>query len=55
MNHLGFIVAAYAVGIVVPGWFAVVAWVRMARATRRLAAIDPRRRRQQLRGGETTG
>jgi hypothetical protein len=47
MNHLGFIVAAYAVGIFLPGAFAVAAWTRMARATRKLAAIDPRRLRQR--------
>ncbi len=45
MNHLGFIAAAYAIGILLPGYFAVAAWMRMAGATRRLAAIDTRRRR----------
>jgi len=49
MNHLGFIAAAYAVGILLPGAFAVSAWMRMARATGRLDAIDPRRQRQRAR------
>jgi len=52
MNHLGFIVAAYAVGIILPGAFAVAAWTRMARATRKLDAIDPRRQRRRQRGAE---
>jgi hypothetical protein len=47
MNHLGFIVAAYAVGIVLPGVFAIAAWTRMASAKRKLDAIDPRRLRQR--------
>ena len=47
MNHLGFIAAAYAVGILIPAAFAVSAWTRMARATRRLAAVDTRRQRRR--------
>jgi HAMP domain-containing protein len=47
MNHLGFIAAAYAIGILLPGYFAVAAWVRMAGATRRLAAVDTRRQRRR--------
>jgi hypothetical protein len=51
MNHLDFIAAAYAVGILLPGYFAVAAWTRMAQARRRLDAIDPRRLRPpQARG-----
>ncbi len=51
MNHLDFIAAAYAVGILLPGNFAVASWARMARARRRLDAIDPRRLRQSRAGG----
>jgi hypothetical protein len=47
MNHLGFIAGAYAIGILLPGGFAVSAWTRMARAKRRLDAIDPRRLRRR--------
>jgi cytochrome c biogenesis protein CcdA len=47
MNHLGFILAAYAIGVLVPFAFAVVAWTRVARATRQLLAIDPRRQRSR--------
>jgi len=50
MNHLGFIAASYAVGILVPSAFAVAAWLRMGRAARRLAAIDPRRQRARTAG-----
>jgi hypothetical protein len=42
MTHLTYIMAAYGVAVVVAGWFAVDAWVRMGQARRRLAAIDPR-------------
>jgi hypothetical protein len=49
MNHLGFIAGAYAIGIILPATFAVLAWTRMAGATRRLAAIDPRAQRRRLR------
>jgi hypothetical protein len=42
MTHLGYIVAAYGVFAVIAGGFAVAAGLRMARARRRLAAIDPR-------------
>jgi hypothetical protein len=47
MNHLGFIAAAYAIGILLPGGFAISAWTRMASAKRRLAAIDTRRQRRR--------
>ena len=47
MDHLGFVGAAYAIGILLPGFFAVSAWVRMAQARRRLDAIDPRRLRRR--------
>jgi heme exporter protein CcmD len=45
MTHLPFIVASYALTALVLGWFGVGAWVRVRTATRRLAAIDPRRER----------
>ena len=45
MNNLGFILAAYAIGVLVPSVFVVVAWARVARASRQLLAIDPRRQR----------
>ncbi len=45
MTHLTYIIAAYALFVVIAGWFSVGAWTRMARARRRLAAIDPRARR----------
>ncbi len=47
MNHLGFIAAAYTIGILLPGYFAVSAWLRMATATRRLAVVDTRRQRRR--------
>ena len=42
MTHLPYIVAAYSLGVLIPGWFAIAAFVRMQSAGRRLAAIDPR-------------
>jgi len=42
MTHLPFIAATYVMGLAVPLVFAVMAWQRLARARRRLAAIDPR-------------
>jgi hypothetical protein len=47
MNHLGFIAAAYGVGILLPAAFAISAWTRMAAAKRKLDAIDPRRLRKR--------
>jgi hypothetical protein len=44
MTHLPYIVAAYALGVLIPGWFAVAAVVRVRGAARRLAAVDPRGR-----------
>ena len=43
MTHLPFIAAAYALGAGVPGVLAALAWRRLARARRRLAAVDRRR------------
>jgi Heme exporter protein D (CcmD) len=45
VTHLPFIVASYALAILVLGGFGVGAWVRVAAAKRRLAEIDPRRDR----------
>ena len=45
MNHLTYIIAAYGLFVVVAAWFSAAAWTRMARARRRLAAIDPRAHR----------
>jgi len=45
VTHLPFIAAAYAVAIGVPLVFSVQALFRTRSATRRLAAIDPRRDR----------
>lgn len=42
MTHLPFIAATYVLGLAVPAVFAVGAWRRLARARRRLAAVDPR-------------
>jgi len=52
MNHLGFIVASYAIGVLLPAAFAISAWTRMTRVARRLDAIDPRRRRSAQRSQE---
>jgi hypothetical protein len=45
MDHLPFIAASYALGILIPGAFAVAAFLRVGSARRRLAAIDARPRR----------
>jgi hypothetical protein len=44
MTHLPYIVSAYALGVLIPGTFAVAAFLRMRAAQRRLAAAGPRRR-----------
>jgi heme exporter protein D len=44
VTHLPYIVAAYGLTALVAGGFSVMAWLRMRRATARLAAIDPRGR-----------
>jgi type IV secretory pathway TrbD component len=46
MTHLPFIVATYVLAVAVLVGFGVGAWVRAGRATRRLAAIDPRQARR---------
>jgi heme exporter protein D len=45
MTHLPYIIAAYGFGVMIPGTFAVTAFVRMRTAQRRLAAVDRRRTR----------
>ena len=45
MTHLPYIVAAYALGVLIPGAFAFAAALRMRAARLRLAAVDPRLRR----------
>ncbi len=45
MNHLPFIAASYALGVLIPAGFALAAWLRAGTARRRLAAIDPRANR----------
>jgi len=47
MTHLPYVVAAYALGVLVPASFGVAAFVRMRAAARRLAAIDPRAKRPE--------
>jgi hypothetical protein len=42
MTHLPYIVAAYALGVLIPGTYTVAAYLRMRTAQRRLAAIGPR-------------
>ena len=46
MDHLPYILAAYGLTVLVAGGFALDAWMRMRRAKRRLAAIDPRASRR---------
>ena len=46
MDHLTYIMAAYGLTVAIGGAYAVSAWVRMGRARRRLAAIDPREARR---------
>ncbi|MBN8901591.1 MAG: hypothetical protein J0H19_10365 [Rhodospirillales bacterium] len=48
MTHLPFIAASYALGVLVPVGFGIAAFLRMGRARRRLAAIDPRAQRGGL-------
>jgi hypothetical protein len=46
MTHLPYVLAAYALGVLIPGTFAVAAYLRMRTAQRRLLAIGRRRRAQ---------
>ena len=45
MTHLPFIMASYALGILIPAAFAISAFWRMRSAQRKLATLDRRRRR----------
>lgn len=42
MDHLAYIVPAYALTVALAAWLGVGAWLRTGRARRRLAAVDPR-------------
>lgn len=44
MNHAVFVLPAYALGVLVPAGFAVQAALRLRRARRRLAVLEPRGR-----------
>jgi cytochrome oxidase assembly protein ShyY1 len=44
MDHLTYIMASYAIAVVMAAAYAIAAWARMGRARKRLAAIDPRGR-----------
>lgn len=46
MTHLPFIVATYALGVLIPAAFGLSALRRMRSAARRLAAVDPRANRR---------
>ena len=45
MKYLPYIAGSYALGVLVPVYFAVTAWTRSRSAKRRLAALDTRRAR----------
>ena len=54
MDHLPFIAASYALGVLIPGVFAIAAFLRVGAARRRLAVIDPRQNRaERSRAGAT--
>ena len=42
MTHLPYILASYALGVLIPAGFGLAALLRMRAARRRLAAVDPR-------------
>ena len=44
MNHLEFVIPSYALGVLVPLWFAYDATLRLRRARRRLTVLEPDRR-----------
>jgi cytochrome oxidase assembly protein ShyY1 len=50
MDHLTYIMAAYALAVLIGAGYAINAWSRMRRARLRLAAIDPREARVSVRG-----
>ena len=45
MTHLPYILTVYGLGVLVPAGYALDAWLRSRRATRRLAVIDTRKRK----------
>jgi hypothetical protein len=45
VTHLAYIIPAYAIFVLMAAGFGADAWLRMARARRRLAAVDPRGQR----------
>ncbi len=47
MSHIPYVVGSYALGLLIPGGFAMAALRRARIAARRLAAIDPRRIRRR--------
>lgn len=46
MNHAQFVLPAYALGVLVPSWFAAAAALRLRRARRVLATLEPAGRRR---------
>jgi hypothetical protein len=55
MTHLPFIAASYALGVLVPLIFGIMAFTRMTTARRRLAAIDPRAQRSRDTSADAVG
>ena len=51
MDHLWYILGAYAAGVLTPLALAFGAWVRLTRVTAGLAALDPRSSRMGKHGG----
>jgi HAMP domain-containing protein len=49
VNHLPYIIAAYALGVLVPAGYALAAVMRLGAAKRRLAALEPRGGREARR------
>ncbi len=45
MDHAAYVLPAYALGVIVPMWLGLQAALRLARARRRLAAVETRGRR----------
>ncbi len=50
MTHLGFVAAAYTLGVAVPAGLALSSLLRLSDAQRKLRAIDPRAAAEQARG-----
>lgn len=53
MNPFPFIIAAYAIALIVPAWLGFAALARVRRAERRLRAIDPRSARRARAGARS--